>query len=94
MIGPLLLSNHSITVTDIFITIFTIIIIFHICDNLVKISVGILQDLTLGNIFLGITKYFLLIIYIAKLFKTFKLSDFRFSPPTLSLFWLLLQLSP
>ncbi len=44
-----------------------------ISDELAKTSIGVLRDPTLGLVVLGMIKYFLLIIYIAKQIRTFEI---------------------
>ena len=67
----LFFTINFITIADIFIVIITVIFNFGICDNPLKTSIKILKYITLIRLILGIIKYFLLIIYITKLFKTF-----------------------
>ncbi len=43
------------------------------CDDQSETSIGVPRDPTLGLVLLGMIKYFLLIIHIAKLLKTFSI---------------------
>lgn len=89
IIRPLLLIAYTITVADVFVTIVIMSFTLIRHDDPAEFSVEVLQDPILDWVLLDIIKYFLLIIYITKLLRTFYSS----SPPLSLLQMFLSQLS-